>query len=279
MLKKSYNVIQREGISRFINKIPPYVAKSTQQDWLLYKLSEHDIYKRKKNERDLNDIVDTIIDINPGYYQYKISAIQLREEIKKLAELVEKNEPETILEIGTANGGTLYLWSRYLNTARKLISLDLPGGRFGGGYSSEKSRFYENFSQSKDYEFVRDNSHKEQTFGKVSSLCDGEVDFLFVDGDHTYSGVKKDFEMYSELVSDGGIIAFHDIVPHPDDQQVIEERKKINDIEDRHLMWSEDFSEVGVHEFWAELIQNDYESWRFISHPEQTWGGIGVIKL
>ncbi|MCS7366302.1 MAG: class I SAM-dependent methyltransferase [archaeon YNP-WB-062] len=41
------------------------------------------------------------------------------------------------------------------------------------------------------------------------------MDFLFIDGDHTYEGVKKDFEMYSPLVRGGGIIAFHDIVQHP----------------------------------------------------------------
>jgi len=41
------------------------------------------------------------------------------------------------------------------------------------------------------------------------------LDFLFIDGDHTYEGVKRDFEMYSPLVRNGGIIAFHDIVKHP----------------------------------------------------------------
>jgi hypothetical protein len=44
-------------------------------------------------------------------------------------------------------------------------------------------------------------------------LRDKKVDFLFIDADHSYEGIKKDFEMYSLLVRKGGIIAFHDIVP------------------------------------------------------------------
>ena len=44
-------------------------------------------------------------------------------------------------------------------------------------------------------------------------LGDRKLDFLFIDADHTYEGVKRDFEMYSPLVREGGIIAFHDIVP------------------------------------------------------------------
>jgi len=34
---------------------------------------------------------------------------------------------------------------------------------------------------------------------------------LFIDGDHSYDGVKSDFEMYSPLVREAGIVAFHDI--------------------------------------------------------------------
>jgi hypothetical protein len=50
-------------------------------------------------------------------------------------------------------------------------------------------------------------------FGTI--LIDGEqLDYLFVDGDHTYSGVQRDFELYSPLVRSGGIVAFHDIVTH-----------------------------------------------------------------
>ena len=39
------------------------------------------------------------------------------------------------------------------------------------------------------------------------------MDFLFIDGDHSYEGVKRDFADYAPLVRPGGLIAFHDIVP------------------------------------------------------------------
>jgi hypothetical protein len=39
---------------------------------------------------------------------------------------------------------------------------------------------------------------------------DIQIDFLFIDGDHSYEGVKTDFELYSSLLSDRGIIAIHD---------------------------------------------------------------------
>ena len=39
------------------------------------------------------------------------------------------------------------------------------------------------------------------------------LDFLFIDGDHAFKGVKSDFQLYSELVRPGGLIAFHDIIP------------------------------------------------------------------
>ena len=42
-------------------------------------------------------------------------------------------------------------------------------------------------------------------------LDNTKLDFLFIDGDHTYEGVKQDFEMYKEFVKPGGWIGFHDI--------------------------------------------------------------------
>jgi len=40
--------------------------------------------------------------------------------------------------------------------------------------------------------------------------CNTNVGFLFIDGDHSYEGVKADFEAWSPYVVVGGIVAFHD---------------------------------------------------------------------
>jgi hypothetical protein len=37
-----------------------------------------------------------------------------------------------------------------------------------------------------------------------------KIDLLFIDGDHSYEGVKKDFDLYSKIVSPHGLILIHD---------------------------------------------------------------------
>jgi len=37
------------------------------------------------------------------------------------------------------------------------------------------------------------------------------IDFLFLDGDHSYEGVKKDVDAWLEKLKSGGIITMHDI--------------------------------------------------------------------
>jgi len=39
---------------------------------------------------------------------------------------------------------------------------------------------------------------------------DIKIDLLFIDGDHSYEGVKKDFELYSQLLTENGVIVLHD---------------------------------------------------------------------
>jgi predicted O-methyltransferase YrrM len=51
-------------------------------------------------------------------------------------------------------------------------------------------------------------------------LDEEPVDFLFIDGDHSYKGVRQDFETYSKLVRPGGLIAMHDIVENPHDPTI-----------------------------------------------------------
>ena len=45
---------------------------------------------------------------------------------------------------------------------------------------------------------------------ELDPLC-GRVDFLFIDGNHTFAGVETDIRLYKELVTPGGVIAGHDL--------------------------------------------------------------------
>jgi cephalosporin hydroxylase len=206
-----------------------------------------------EDEYNLDDIVSTIGDFKGvGPYE-SIEMVQHDSEIKGLARRVSELNPSTVMEIGTKLGGTFYLWSRYLN-ASTLISLDLPGGDFGGGYPEEKIKLLDDFAPNTTSHFVRADSHDSTTAKEIKPILgdNNTVDFLFIDGDHTYEGVKQDFNMYKEFVSEGGIIAFHDICYHPSEG-------------------------VEVERFWSE-IKDNYESEEIIG-PERALFGLGGIGL
>jgi len=50
------------------------------------------------------------------------------------------------------------------------------------------------------------------------------IDFLFIDGDHEYEHVNRDFKDWSPHVKKGGFIAFHDTYNWPGPTRVVEER-------------------------------------------------------
>lgn len=185
-----------------------------------------------------------------------IKPYQVKEEIIKLTKLISEIKPKIALEIGTAGGGTLYLLSKCASSDSTIISIDLPEGMFGGGYPIWKIPFYKSFARVRQRMYlIRADSHNSDTLEICKSiLAHRTVDFLFLDGDHRYKGVKKDFEMYSPLVTEGGIIAFHDIVPGPP------------------------ASVGGVPRFWRE-IHRDYRYLEIVKNWNQGSAGIGVIYV
>lgn len=68
---------------------------------------------------------------------------------------------------------------------------------------------------------LRADSHSAETVELVADiLSHAPIDFLFIDGDHTYDGVKRDFELYLPLVAKGGMVALHDIHPRPEEPRI-----------------------------------------------------------
>ncbi len=118
--------------------------------------------------------------------------LQKRGEICALIEYVRALRPRTVLEIGTNNGGTLFLFCRAAASEASIVSLDLPGGLFGGGYSVLRTPYYKSFASSRQrVTLLRMNSHAPSALRAVRrAMGDRPIDFLFIDGDHTYAGVK-----------------------------------------------------------------------------------------
>ena len=55
---------------------------------------------------------------------------------------------------------------------------------------------------------------------------DIKIDVLFIDGDHSYEGVKTDFELYSNILSDNGIIIIHDTDENYEETLIVSEEAK-----------------------------------------------------
>lgn len=210
---------------------------------------------KKKADRlsSVSEAIDLAFNFNAR--RFKIAPAQVREEISSLLDIVGKIKPKTVVEIGTAKGGTLFLFTRVSNPDATIVSIDLPSGPFGGGYPKCASSLYRSFAVSQqEILLMRADSHQTETVEELrKTLAERAVDFLFIDGDHRYEGVKKDFEMYSPLVRKGGIIAFHDICPGPPE------------------------TVGGVPLFWDE-VKGKYQSQSIIKDREQGGFGIGVLS-
>jgi len=112
---------------------------------------------------------------------------------------LSKIERNWFIEIGVKWGGTSKVWEEC-------------GFKNGIGIDLEPENFKADITI--NYQLVSGNSLDMVTFDKVKGILgDTKVDFLFIDGAHNYNDCKSDFNTYKELVREGGIIAFHDILP------------------------------------------------------------------
>lgn len=225
---------------------------------------------KEKVKNQMKDMeVEKIID-----EAYKLYMPQVRSEITDLTKFIIENtglkdgRPINVLEIGTKFGGTFYIWNK-INPDGMNISVDFSDGGQHGGVSEEEMDerdlwFQERFD---NCHFIRGDSHDKETKIKVAELVRNhrqislenieDIDFLFIDGDHSYEGVKKDFEDYRPFVKKGGIIVFHDV----------------NDSE-RHRERN-----VFVSKFWQE-IKGDPNFESFEINANEDWAGLGIcIKL
>jgi predicted O-methyltransferase YrrM len=238
----AWKTIRKEGLGSLFNKLRIYFGDMISAAIFL-------TARRPKAKPDA--VIPFIWEAGRGL----ICPGQFKSELAGLLDwMVQRPPPRAVLEIGTARGGTLFCWCALAAPEATVISLDLPQGIHGGGYPPWKTFLYRRFAgPNQTLHLLRGDSHEPAMLDAVKKNLPADgLDFLFIDGDHTYDGVRRDYEMYSPLVKPGGAIIFHDICTHAPEPN------------------------CHVDQFWNELKQG-HPHREFVENPAQGMYGIGVI--
>lgn len=181
-------------------------------------------------------------------------AVQVPGELEDLIALLQQRQPRCVVEIGTDQGGSFYAWSQVAASDATLVSIDLPSGRWASSPNRLSQEQLEQLATPGQtvVSIIGDSHDAEIQREATEAAGDGGVDFLFIDGDHSFDGVALDYWAYQRLVRPGGVIAFHDIAEHTP------------------------ASEVMVSGFWSKIKHQHPETFEFTT-PGCQWGGIGVL--
>ncbi len=146
-----------------------------------------------------------------------VPAYQNVGEFGDLWEHVAARSHARVLEIGSLFGGTLWYWS-HLPALALLVSVDVPSDwdYVADGVREARTHWDEWFSPRVEFIDVQADSQDPATLATVAGITDETFDFLFIDGDHSYEGVRADWLSWSPLVRPGGVVAFHDTWPNRD---------------------------------------------------------------
>lgn len=200
---------------------------------------------------DLESQVGFAMDAGKQFFR----PMQNRWEVTELMRRVRQWQPRRILEVGTARGGTLFLFCQNAAPDATLVSIDLPLGINGGGYPEWKSPIYKSFAQpDQTVVLLRGDSHSDAMKEElVRKLGPEPFDLIMIDADHRYEGVKRDFELYGPLVANDGVIVMHDILPNIFD------------------------AEIQVDGFWQD-VKARYDTEEIVENPQQGCMGIGLVR-
>ncbi len=202
--------------------------------------------RQRRRTQSVEEAVGLAFDFRAG--GIVLAPQQVPSELKQLIALVRDRRPRVLLEIGTARGATAFLLSQFADGDAKIVTVDV-------GSAAWRALFYRSFArEGQVVRLIRGDSHDPATEAEIREMLAGEaVDFLFIDGDHSYDGVRRDFETYSTLVHEGGLIALHDIVPGPEELV------------------------GGVPRFWKELAAR-YRTRELVEDWNQGGFGIGLVS-
>lgn len=159
---------------------------------------------------------DNLIDKDITEMEYSLShGVDKNNTLESIFSLTKMKKPKVCVIIGSGCGlipriiREAQIDSKAANSKTYLIDLGHSMGAIPDLIHNPKSLFqtlypeiiiYKDYSCPNGLEFIKSKENS--------------IDILWIDGDHSYKGSKQDFESYSELVDDNGLIFMHDTAPN-----------------------------------------------------------------
>ena len=123
-------------------------------------------------------------------------------------------KPKLSVCLGSGGGFIPRIMSKCLNDLNqegfntdesRVILVDAVNGVNGHPDWIDDDSFYRNNFQSEWLHTTTEKAYYEYFIKR-----DMKIDVLWIDADHSYEGIKKDFDLYSQIMSENGIIMIHD---------------------------------------------------------------------
>jgi spermidine synthase len=118
-------------------------------------------------------------------------------DVVMLLKVVVCTNPKRLLEVGSFRGYTALYLAQHIAPDARIVTVDLDPNH-GEAYQNTQyaNRIDRRIGQTNSALFQQDEP--------------GSYDFIFLDADHTYQGVKYDTELLLPLLSDTGVFLWHD---------------------------------------------------------------------
>ena len=128
---------------------------------------------------------------------------------QELGEMLDIIRDKTsLLEIGCNFGGTLWRMGNVLRPKSKIVALDMVEQKHAllDPMLSLKYNCHRLQELGHEVHLIEGDSHLHDNRAKAEQHA--PYDFIFIDGDHSYDGVKRDWLDYGPM---GKVVGFHDV--------------------------------------------------------------------
>lgn len=170
-----------------------------------------------KSEDELIDFISTEAGVNDtNYFNAKflgnLRLQQIPEEYSQLLTFFKNSNIKNYLELGVALGGSFFLNSIFLQKSLvkshcvdSLAYKDVPWVQQTYEKINAKVKRLKEYFPSKEFIFTNATT---DDFFKTNTQ---NYDCIFIDADHEYEGVMKDYRNSLKFITTGGYLIFHDI--------------------------------------------------------------------